>query len=125
MLVNMHTSSSFCTTDVLLEGCLQELFPGNFNPTPTHYFMKLLHDKGLLLRCFTQVGTAAQLPNALLPVRCCSWPINDFCVDGEYSVQVPSLLKGDIFRCNLGTLPLSRPWTPGSKESLCQRTALF
>lgn len=23
-------------------------------PTPAHFFMKLLHDKGLLLRCFTQ-----------------------------------------------------------------------
>lgn len=32
----------------------RELFPGNYLPTPTHYFMKLLHDKGLLLRCFTQ-----------------------------------------------------------------------
>eukprot|EP00879_Flechtneria_rotunda_P014274 GHRR01014911.1.p1 GENE.GHRR01014911.1~~GHRR01014911.1.p1 ORF type:complete len:282 (+),score=78.65 GHRR01014911.1:212-1057(+) len=32
----------------------RELFPGNYGPTPTHYFMKLLHNKGLLLRCFTQ-----------------------------------------------------------------------
>lgn len=28
----------------------QELFPGNFAPTPAHVFMKLLLDKGLLLR---------------------------------------------------------------------------
>jgi hypothetical protein len=27
---------------------------GNYKPTPTHYFIKLLHDKGLLLRAFTQ-----------------------------------------------------------------------
>jgi NAD-dependent SIR2 family protein deacetylase len=33
----------------------KELFPGNYLPTPTHYFMRLLHDKGLLMRCFTQV----------------------------------------------------------------------
>lgn len=33
---------------------LQELFPGTFVPTPAHFFIKLLHDKGLLLRCFTQ-----------------------------------------------------------------------
>eukprot|EP00775_Hariotina_reticulata_P006779 gene6779-6996_t len=32
----------------------KELFPGNYKPTPTHLFIKLLHDKGLLLRCFTQ-----------------------------------------------------------------------
>ena len=34
--------------------CMQELFPGTFQPTPAHFFIKLLHDKGLLLRCFTQ-----------------------------------------------------------------------
>ena len=38
----------------------QELFPGTFLATPTHYFMRLLHDKGLLLRCFTQVSRQAQ-----------------------------------------------------------------
>jgi len=27
---------------------------GKYRPTPTHHFIKLLHDKGLLLRCFTQ-----------------------------------------------------------------------
>lgn len=32
----------------------QELFPGNFKPTQAHFFMTLLHQKGLLLRCFTQ-----------------------------------------------------------------------
>ena len=33
---------------------MQELFPGRFSPTPTHYFLRLLHEKGLLLRCYTQ-----------------------------------------------------------------------
>ena len=32
----------------------QELYPGNFKPTPTHHFMRLLHDKGLLTRVYTQ-----------------------------------------------------------------------
>jgi NAD-dependent deacetylase sirtuin 2 len=32
----------------------KELWPGNFNPTPAHFFIKLLADKGLLLRNFTQ-----------------------------------------------------------------------
>jgi hypothetical protein len=34
--------------------CLQELFPGGYCPTPAHFFLKLLHDKGLLLSAFTQ-----------------------------------------------------------------------
>ena len=32
----------------------RELWPGNFKPTPAHYFIRLLHEKGLLQRCFTQ-----------------------------------------------------------------------
>lgn len=32
----------------------KELYPGSFNPTPCHYFIKLLEKKGLLLRHYTQ-----------------------------------------------------------------------
>eukprot|EP00299_Pterocystis_sp_00344_P017062 c8559_g1_i1.p1 GENE.c8559_g1_i1~~c8559_g1_i1.p1 ORF type:complete len:275 (+),score=65.36 c8559_g1_i1:39-827(+) len=32
----------------------KEMFPGKFDPTPAHFFVRLLQDKGLLLRCYTQ-----------------------------------------------------------------------
>lgn len=32
----------------------KELYPGQFDGTDCHYFIRLLHEKGLLLRCFTQ-----------------------------------------------------------------------
>lgn len=32
----------------------KELYPGTFKPTPCHYFIRLLHEKGLLLRHYTQ-----------------------------------------------------------------------
>ena len=32
----------------------RELFPGQHKPTATHAFLRLLQDKGLLLRCYTQ-----------------------------------------------------------------------
>lgn len=32
----------------------KELYPGTFKPTPCHYFIKLLHEKGLLVRHYTQ-----------------------------------------------------------------------
>lgn len=32
----------------------KELYPGSFKPTPCHYFIKLLNDKGVLLRHYTQ-----------------------------------------------------------------------
>eukprot|EP00960_Hanusia_phi_P002464 71756-Hanusia_phi.AAC.1 len=45
----------------------RELFPGQYQPTVTHHFIKLLHDKGLLLRCFSQnidsLETQAGLPH--------------------------------------------------------------
>ena len=33
---------------------VREMWPGNFEATPAHYFIRLLHDKGLLLRCYSQ-----------------------------------------------------------------------
>uniref|UniRef100_A0A8C5AC01 NAD-dependent protein deacetylase sirtuin-2 n=1 Tax=Gadus morhua TaxID=8049 RepID=A0A8C5AC01_GADMO len=32
----------------------RELYPGQFKPTVCHYFMKMLKDKGLLRRCYSQ-----------------------------------------------------------------------
>lgn len=32
----------------------KEMWPGQYRPTPAHYFIRLLHEKGLLSRCFTQ-----------------------------------------------------------------------
>jgi NAD-dependent deacetylase sirtuin 2 len=32
----------------------KELWPGNYQPTPTHYFIRLLNAKGILLRCYSQ-----------------------------------------------------------------------
>lgn len=33
---------------------VRELWPGSFAPTPCHHFLRLLHDKGILKRCYTQ-----------------------------------------------------------------------
>ena len=34
---------------------VKQLLPSNFKPTTSHYFVKLLATKGVLLRCYTQV----------------------------------------------------------------------
>lgn len=47
----------------------KELCPGNFVPTPTHFFMKILQDKGLLLRCFTQNIDSLEVLAGLAPER--------------------------------------------------------
>lgn len=60
----------------------RELFPGNYDPTPTHHFMRLLHDKGLLLR--QAVGCSL----LIYPVFGCSratmtwfWNVTLQCID--------------------------------------------
>lgn len=32
----------------------KDMWPGNYEPTPCHYFIRLLSDKGILLRCYSQ-----------------------------------------------------------------------
>eukprot|EP00316_Scyphosphaera_apsteinii_P012173 CAMPEP_0119319850 /NCGR_PEP_ID=MMETSP1333-20130426/50509_1 /TAXON_ID=418940 /ORGANISM="Scyphosphaera apsteinii, Strain RCC1455" /LENGTH=417 /DNA_ID=CAMNT_0007326367 /DNA_START=21 /DNA_END=1274 /DNA_ORIENTATION=+ len=48
----------------------KELWPDNYAPTPTHHFIKLLHTKGLLKRCFSQnidsLESAAGVPKDLV-----------------------------------------------------------
>jgi NAD-dependent deacetylase sirtuin 2 len=48
--------SFFSASDAVLDGIqlARELFPGQYRPTPTHHFIRMLHDKGILRRCFTQ-----------------------------------------------------------------------
>ena len=47
----------------------RELWPGNFAPTPTHAFFKVLDDKGKLLRCFTQNIDSLESAAGLAPDR--------------------------------------------------------
>ncbi|BEI84470.1 hypothetical protein CcaverHIS002_0410740 [Cutaneotrichosporon cavernicola] len=48
----------------------KDLYPGKYFPTPTHYFLKLLHDKGVLQRVWSQnidtLETAAGVPPDLV-----------------------------------------------------------
>lgn len=32
----------------------KEMWPGRYHPTPCHFFIRLLHEKGMLLRCYSQ-----------------------------------------------------------------------
>ncbi|KAM8982810.1 NAD-dependent protein deacetylase sirtuin-2, partial [Ara ararauna] len=47
----------------------RELYPGHFKPTVCHYFMRLLQDKGLLLRCYTQNIDTLERVAGLQPER--------------------------------------------------------
>jgi len=47
----------------------KELYPGNFKPTPTHYFIKLLQEKGKLLRCYTQNIDTLEFVSGIQPSK--------------------------------------------------------
>ncbi len=82
---------------------LQELFPGTFLPTAAHYFMRLLADKGLLLRCYTQNIDALEL-QAGVPAERVVAAHGSF--DGEW---LPS--RGMRFRVTMGSLACrARGW---------------
>lgn len=44
----------FCKNPKPFFALAKELFPGRFKPTKSHYFIRLLHEKGYLLRHLTQ-----------------------------------------------------------------------
>ena len=67
---DIFTLSFFKQNPMPFHTLARELFPGRFQPTPTHYFLKLLHEKGLLTRVYTQnidsLESQAGLPSDLI-----------------------------------------------------------
>eukprot|EP00887_Chlorella_sp_A99_P001800 scaffold19.g1800.t1 len=84
----------------------KELAPGKFKPTPTHYFMRLLHDKGLLLRCYTQnidsLERIAGLPSSMIVPAHGNWDTAS-CIRCKHGHDPELMLKaveaGEPFRC--------------------------
>ncbi|PCH40120.1 NAD-dependent deacetylase sirtuin-2 [Wolfiporia cocos MD-104 SS10] len=85
----------------------RELLPGRFRPTPTHSFVKLLHDHSLLHTCFTQnidtLERRAGVPDHKIVEAHGSFA-NQRCVEcrAEYdAVKMRECLKtGTIANCN-------------------------
>lgn len=83
----------------------KELYPGTFKPTPSHYFVKLLHEKGLLLRHYTQnIDTLERIagiePEKLVEAHGTFY--SNHCIDcsEEYSME---WVKKEIFAENVPT----------------------
>ncbi|GAA5928452.1 SIR2 family NAD-dependent protein deacylase [Sporobolomyces koalae] len=85
----------------------KELYPGNFKPTATHYFFKLLQDKGLLSGVWTQnIDTLERIAGvkeeyiieahgSFEAATClrCSTPYT------KESIK-PEIMKGNVVRCS-------------------------
>jgi NAD-dependent deacetylase sirtuin 3 len=48
----------------------KELYPGNYKPNVAHYFLRLLYDKGLLLRLYTQNIDGLERGELSVPLLC-------------------------------------------------------
>lgn len=72
---NLPNPESIFTLDFFRENpqpfytLAKEIYPGLHCPTPTHYFLKLLADKGVLLRVFTQNIDSLERMAGLNPLK--------------------------------------------------------
>ncbi|KDN51405.1 NAD-dependent deacetylase sirtuin-2 [Tilletiaria anomala UBC 951] len=84
----------------------KELFPGNYKPTLTHVFFRLLHEKQKLLRVFTQnidtLERAAGLPDEAIVEAHGSFASSK-CTKCKTAVSTEdmraSIMKGKVVRC--------------------------
>jgi NAD-dependent SIR2 family protein deacetylase len=75
---------------------MQEICPGNFTPSPSHKFIKLLEDKGKLLRNYTQnIDTLEQVAGIERVVQCHGSFASASCVSCKNKVSFESI-KSDI-----------------------------
>ncbi|WVW86431.1 hypothetical protein I302_108479 [Kwoniella bestiolae CBS 10118] len=86
----------------------REIYPGKYHPTPTHYFLPLLHQHKVLKRVFTQnidtLETLAGLPEEMIVEAHGSFA-RSHCLDCKAEVDREKILKagvrrGEVVRCD-------------------------
>ncbi|OCF61528.1 NAD-dependent histone deacetylase SIR2 [Kwoniella mangroviensis CBS 10435] len=86
----------------------KEIYPGKFHPTPTHYFLTLLHQHKVLKRVFTQnidtLETLAGLPEEMIVEAHGSFA-RSHCLDCRAEVDREKILRagvrrGEVVRCD-------------------------
>lgn len=107
----------------------KELFPGNFKPTTTHHFIRLLQDKKLLHRCFTQnIDNLERLagirPDLLVEAHGSFAKVRCIDCSGEWSLtKYKEVIEADgIPRCQL-QLPILPPTKPPTDKDIEELTA--
>ncbi|KAJ3149348.1 NAD-dependent protein deacetylase sirtuin-1 [Geranomyces michiganensis] len=83
----------------------REIYPSNFKPSPSHMFIKLLEEKGQLLRNYTQnIDTLEQLAGIKNVVQCHGSFATAKCIVCGYAVDGAEL-KEDIFNQTVPRCP--------------------
>jgi NAD-dependent SIR2 family protein deacetylase len=75
----------------------REIYPSNFEPSPSHMFVKLLEDKGVLLRNYTQnIDTLEHKAKVTRVINCHGSFATASCVTCGYKCD-GSAIESDIF----------------------------
>ncbi|TPX70928.1 hypothetical protein SpCBS45565_g01420 [Spizellomyces sp. 'palustris'] len=84
----------------------REIYPSNFKPSPSHLFIKLLEEKGKLLRNYTQnIDTLEQVAGIKRVVQCHGSFATAKCIVCGYKVPGDALEK-DIFQKQVPMCPV-------------------
>ncbi|KAG0273747.1 NAD-dependent histone deacetylase sir2 [Linnemannia exigua] len=92
----------------------REIFPSNFTPSPSHYFIKLLEDHGKLLRNYTQnIDTLEQKAGIHSVLQCHGSFATASCVRCKNQVQgdeiKESIFKQEVAYCKVCKKPTPPP----------------
>ncbi|KAI8821458.1 DHS-like NAD/FAD-binding domain-containing protein [Fimicolochytrium jonesii] len=99
----------------------KEIYPSNFRPSPSHMFIKLLEEKGKLLRNYTQnIDTIEQLAGIERVVQCHGSFATAKCIVCGYTTD-GTALKEDIFN---QTVPMC-PKCPEEKDGIMKPGITF
>ncbi|KAG9068216.1 NAD-dependent histone deacetylase sir2 [Linnemannia hyalina] len=93
----------------------REIFPSNFTPSPSHYFIKLLEDHGKLLRNYTQnIDTLEQKAGIRSVLQCHGSFATASCVRCRNQVQGDEI-KDSIFKQEVAYCKVCKKPTPPPK----------
>lgn len=93
----------------------REIFPSNFTPSPSHYFIKLLEDQGKLLRNYTQnIDTLEQKAGIHSVLQCHGSFATASCVRCKNQVQGDEI-KDSIFKQEVAYCKVCKKPTPPPK----------
>ncbi|CAO1617041.1 unnamed protein product [Sympodiomycopsis kandeliae] len=102
---DMFDKEVFLTRPEVFYAFAKDIYPSNFKPSPAHRFIKLLEDKGKLLRNYTQnIDTLEHVAGIKKVLNCHGSFATASCVTCDYKAPGASI-KEEIFRQQVPLCP--------------------
>ncbi|KAF9987760.1 NAD-dependent histone deacetylase sir2 [Mortierella antarctica] len=109
----------FCDRPEVFYSFAREIFPSNFVPSPSHYFIKLVEEQGKLIRNYTQnIDTLEQKAGISKVLQCHGSFATASCIRCKYPVPgddiKEAIFKQEVAYCKLCT---DNPVPPAENDS--------